>query len=110
MVIPNGLTEETLAASSSASTWNGEPHLLAVTSDEPHKDNATLIRTLAELARRRGEIPWTLSLAATGPLERERRLAADLGVGDRIRWLGFVSAMRLRAFIRSRSWLRGSSQ
>jgi glycosyltransferase involved in cell wall biosynthesis len=55
---------------------------------EPPKDHATLLRALASLRSQ----PWELDLAGDGPAQgAARALAAELGIGGRIRFLGFQS-------------------
>ena len=93
--ILNGLSDEVIERAGRPSPWDGEPHLFAITSEEPHKRNATLVRVLAELVRAHPGVPWRLSVACAGPLQAERRLALELGVAERIDWLGFVDAGRL---------------
>jgi glycosyltransferase involved in cell wall biosynthesis len=61
------------------------PRIVMVARFEPQKDHATLIRALAGLRDR----PWELDLIGEGPgMAAMRTLAAELGVGDRIRFLG----------------------
>lgn len=79
---------------------------------ERQKDHATLLRALARLERR----PWLLGLVGEGPHAAEaRRLARELGIRDRVRFLGhrddvaevlatahlFVLASRWEGFPRS---------
>ena len=53
---------------------------------EPPKDHATLLRALAELRSQ----PWALDLIGDGPLEaKTRSLAGELGLGGRVRFLGY---------------------
>lgn len=71
-----------------------KPTLLAVTSAEPHKDNPTLVRTLAELVRRRPDVDWRLKIAggrSPAAFDDLMRLAVEAGVRDRIELLGFRS-------------------
>ena len=69
-----------------------EPLLLLVTSSQPHKDNATVVQALEHLIRSRPEVPWRLVIAggrtpsAFDPL---RALIAELGLKDRVEFLGF---------------------
>ena len=68
------------------------PLILAVTSEAPHKDNATLIRIVSELKSRRSDANWHLKIAGG---DREgfadlKALATDLGIAERIEYLGFV--------------------
>lgn len=67
--------------------------ILAVTSPAPHKDNVTLIRMLACLVARMPDAPWKLQVAGGDGVEsfgELQDLATELGVGDRIAYLGFV--------------------
>jgi glycosyltransferase involved in cell wall biosynthesis len=51
---------------------------------DEQKDHATLLRALSEIRR-----PWTLDLVGEGPLcEDLQSLAVQLGVRDRVRFLG----------------------
>ncbi len=60
--------------------------LCAVARFDPPKDFATLMNALARLDDRE----WTLDLAGDGSLEPEiRRLAAALGIAERVRFLGY---------------------
>lgn len=79
------------------------PDLLAITSPFPHKDNPTLIRTLAELVRRQPDVPWRLLVAGGGPgaWTDEQRLAEELGVASHVEWLGFCDQTRLDSLLRS---------
>lgn len=67
----------------------------------PHKNHATLLRALARLEARHGQ---RLDLVCTGSdkgnLEHLRRLAGQLGVSSRVRWLGFVGRDLLAALYR----------
>ena len=68
------------------------PTILSLTSPQLHKDNPTLIKTLAVLKTRRPEVNWTLKIAGgTNPdaFSDLHELAGELGVADYIDWLGF---------------------
>lgn len=69
------------------------PAILAVTSPQPHKDNGTLVRMLAELSSQRKDVSWQLKIAGgrEGAFDDLKQLATSLGVIDHIEWLGFVS-------------------
>jgi glycosyltransferase involved in cell wall biosynthesis len=109
-VIYNGLDRAALGGAGLASEWSGEPRILAVTGELPHKDNPTLIRALAELVARRPDVPWRLDVAFTGRLDPERELARSLGVADRIRWLGLVDESRLGLLYRKAMCLMFTSR
>ena len=75
-----------------------DPTLLAITSHQPHKDNETLIRMLAVLVRLRPEVPWRLAIAGGRTPEvfdPLRALAAEVGVADRVDFLGFCTHQQL---------------
>ena len=66
--------------------------LLAITSPQPHKDNDTLIRVLAELNRAEPG-RWTLGICSgrdAAAFQPQLDLAQSLGVGDAIEMLGFL--------------------
>jgi glycosyltransferase involved in cell wall biosynthesis len=93
-VIYIGLPDRLLALANSPPTRDAQRsrRLVAVTSPQPHKDNATLIRTLARLARKESQQPWRLDIAGgVNPNDWKplHRLAEDLGVRSRIKWHGF---------------------
>jgi glycosyltransferase involved in cell wall biosynthesis len=59
--------------------------LVMVARFEPQKDHATLLQALAGLR----DQPWEMDLIGDGPLmESMESLAATLGLGDRVRFLG----------------------
>ncbi len=88
------------------------PTMVMVARFEPQKDHATLLRALVPLRA----WPWTLELIGDGPLLPDaRRLAQELGLDGRVRFLGargdvaerlreaqvFVLASRWEGFPRS---------
>ncbi len=87
--------------------------LVALTSPQPHKDNETMVRTLAELVRREPHVPWRLDVAGgvnQGAFEGIRRLAVELGVADRIDWHGYCDRGRLAGLFRNGLCLLATSQ
>lgn len=63
------------------------PRIVSVARLEAPKDPVTLLGAL-EIIRSQ---PWELDLVGDGPLEPElRRLAAGMGIADRVRFLGYV--------------------
>lgn len=75
-----------------------ENAILAITSAQPHKDNPTLIRMLAELVSRQPDADWRLKICGgteQGAFTDLKRLGRDLGVAERLEWLGFVEHDRL---------------
>jgi len=62
------------------------------------KDQDTLLRALARLAS--ASVPFTLDLVGEDTLDgAARRLTAELGLTDRVRFHGFVSQNRLRSLV-----------
>jgi glycosyltransferase involved in cell wall biosynthesis len=76
----------------------GTPYLYYPAATFPHKDHATLFRTLS-LLRRKGELRYRLVL--TGPRTREwkglRRLLRELGLEEVVEHRGFVSRAEVDA-------------
>jgi glycosyltransferase involved in cell wall biosynthesis len=72
---------------------NGSPRLLCVGRLIPIKGHIVLLRAFAEARR---EIPaLELDIAGRGPMEPAlRALARELGVGDAVRFLGYVSPIQ----------------
>jgi glycosyltransferase involved in cell wall biosynthesis len=67
-----------------------------------HKNHANLVRAFAEVAHEEAFADASLVLTGTGPLEPEvKRLAAELGIGERLKFLGFVSRETLAGLFRS---------
>ncbi len=61
------------------------PRMVMVARFEPQKDHVTLIRALGGVQT----VPWNLDLIGDGPLRGQMEaLARELGLGDRIRFLG----------------------
>lgn len=53
-----------------------------------------LLRAVAEVVKNRPDIPIKARIAGKGPMEKEyRQLASDLGISDRVTWLGFISQL-----------------
>lgn len=84
--------------------YAGEPRIVAVQSAAAHKDNPTLIATLAELARRAPHVDWRLRIAGgpgRGSWDDVRRLAKEQGVAERIEFLGHLGPGQLESEFRS---------
>nr|MDQ3936651.1 glycosyltransferase family 4 protein [Actinomycetota bacterium] len=84
--VPNGVDTERFAPDPAVER---EPGLVVCAGRLEHdqKRQSDLIRAVARL-----DPPWRLELIGTGPHRgRFRTLAGQLGVGDRVRFLGFVS-------------------
>lgn len=61
------------------------PKLVMVARFSPQKDHSVLLKALAEVKER----PWTMELIGDGPLlPQVQALAAELGLGERVRFLG----------------------
>lgn len=83
VTIHNGVPD--IASERVADAGMGPPHLVMVARFEAQKDHRTLLLALSRLSHK----PWRLSLVGGGPLEDEaKRLAAELGLSDRISFLG----------------------
>lgn len=82
-----GMRDDALAAEYGAAA--GEPLIVNVAALVDHKDQATLLRAFALLL---GRVPRArLAIAGTGELEATlRNLAAELGITERVNFLGYV--------------------
>lgn len=73
---------------------------------EPQKDHASLLHALARL----NQYPWQLDLIGDGPLlGRTQNLTSDLGIADRVRFLGQRGDVAARlagsqAYVLSSNW------
>jgi glycosyltransferase involved in cell wall biosynthesis len=70
----------------------GERYLLYPAQFWAHKNHGTLFEALAQVD---GGLELVLVGADKGQLDRQRELARELGVGDRVHFLGFVSLEEL---------------
>jgi glycosyltransferase involved in cell wall biosynthesis len=87
--------------------------LVSITSPEPHKDNVTLVRMLANLVRKTPQEDWHLDIAGgvdAAAWKPIRRLAEDLGVGSRIRWHGFCDQNAITRILTGALCLVAASQ
>lgn len=101
-VVHNGLSKRALDALSSIESSSADvPHIAAITSPNPHKENDLLIKSLKQLTVLAPDVPWQLKVAGKGSYHSEKKLAADLGVAERISWLGFLSEPELDGLLRS---------
>ena len=84
-----------IAAQNGVTPFAGsEPHLLCVGRLIPVKGHLVLLRALAQARTRVPDL--VLDIAGSGPLERAlRAYARELGLGDAVRFLGFVSPVQM---------------
>ena len=77
--------------------------IVSLTNPNEHKNNRTLLGMLAELVQRRPEVDWRLVIAGGANAEKWRpyeAYAEELGVRERIEWLGFINQEELTRHIR----------
>lgn len=77
--------------------------IVSLTNPNEHKNNRTLLKMLAELVQRRPEVDWRLVIAGGANAEKWKpyeAYAEELGVRERIEWLGFVNQDELTRHIR----------
>ena len=77
--------------------------IVSLTNPNEHKNNRTLLNMLAELVQRRPEVDWRLVIAGGANAEKWKpyeAYAEELGVRERIEWLGFVNQDELNRHIR----------
>lgn len=98
-VIYIGLPDDLIDASSKLKSSDARStSLIAITNHSEHKDNATLIRVLHSLVENYPAVNWRLKIAAKIISEKWKpikKLAVELGVDDKIEWLGFVDQKEL---------------
>lgn len=83
-VVHNGIPD--IGEDLRADTTRQPPRLVMVARMAKPKDHATLLAALSRLKH----LPWTLDLCGDGPLECQiKGQAAQLGIQNRIRFLGF---------------------
>jgi len=83
VTVHNGMPD--VAPDLRADPSRSPPRMVMVARFEPQKDHVTLIRALAGLQTP----PWTMDLIGDGPLRHQMEsLARELGLSDRIRFLG----------------------
>jgi glycosyltransferase involved in cell wall biosynthesis len=112
-VVRNGLDDSIIdEAKRMATDYDGRPELMAIQSANPHKDNTTMIKTLAELVRRAPDVAWHLNVAGSAGRtgwDDVQQLAARLNVADHITWCGFCGREQLDAMLRKSLCLLCSS-
>ena len=87
--------------------------IISITNYNPHKDNTTLLRMLAELKNREPEIDWQLKIAGGNVAERwqpYRSLAQELGISENVQWLGFMQQDQLSQILKESMCLVSTSQ
>ncbi|MBB5885397.1 glycosyltransferase [Xanthomonas sp. LMG 8992] len=88
---------------------DGPARLLHVASLNPVKDQATLLHALAALART--DVDFRIDLVGVDTLDGAmQRLVATLGLGERVRFLGFKTQRELRPLVETADLLVLSSQ
>ena len=84
-IVYNGVHD--VSADLRADVGAAPPRIVSVARLEAPKDPVTLLRALGSIRSQ----PWELDLVGDGPLEPElRRLAAAVGIADRVRFLRYV--------------------
>jgi glycosyltransferase involved in cell wall biosynthesis len=100
-VIYNGLSSEIIdTAAANEHSWNGQANLIAVQSPAEHKDNPTLLKSLAHLMKVEPQVPWHLKIAGDWDWTPVRQLAQKLGVSERVSFLGYLSHAQMDPLFR----------
>ncbi|MBW7905608.1 MAG: glycosyltransferase family 4 protein [Phycisphaerae bacterium] len=74
--------------------------LCAIQSPDDYKDTGSLLRALAQLVTEHPQHDWSLDLAGWGDFDAFKRLAAELGISDRVRWLGYQNPQQIADMLR----------
>ena len=91
-VIHNGLSRQLFeAAERTDAPWNGHPHLIAIQSNQPYKNNATLLKTLTLLIENTPELHWELTILGNDDWSSLRPVVAELGLSERVHFPGYLS-------------------
>lgn len=69
--------------------------LCALQAPTMHKDNESLVVSVAELVRRMPQVDWFLKIAGGGDWTPWRRRASELGVEKRIEFIGFLNGAQV---------------
>lgn len=99
-VVHNGLSKKALDAVHIQTPVGAQPRIAAITSPNPHKENDLLVRTLKHLSVIAPDVNWQLKIAGKGSYDSEKKLATELGVSERITWLGFLTEPELDDLLR----------
>src|SRR5262249_2112704 len=84
-----GLSEQYRSAAARADESNRRPfHLCALQFPSGYKGNDDLLQAPAALVRLAPQHAWKLDIAGWGDFSAFQKMAADLGVADRVNWLG----------------------
>ena len=102
-VIYVGLPKQCQGLPPVSSTDIKRNQIVSLTNPNPHKNNHTLLKMLADLVDRRPEVDWRLVIAGGANPEKwvpYQEYAEELGILDRVEWLGFVNQEELTRQIR----------
>lgn len=92
----NGLSSTLLERSKHLQNkWNGRPVVAGILDTGMQKDYPTMLRTFAELVRRRPEVEWKFRIAFPKLHQETYDLARELGINEKIEWLGYLSEDQL---------------
>lgn len=87
--------------------------ILMVTSPQPHKDNNTCIKALEMLYATNPEINWCITVAGGQSVQQWiglREVAENLGVGEKVKFIGPVSKRDLSSLMRQSLCLISASK
>lgn len=100
IVVPHGISTE-LFAPEGTRVHSERPYLLAPCAPEPHKNLGVAIQGLAVLSRQDVEL-WIAGASGTNPEHRAEleALARELGIAERVRFLGAVPYREIAAHYR----------
>lgn len=100
-IVYNGISSDLLlSATRMEPSWQGGGHLVAITSGGAHKDNPTLLRSLRYVMDAEPLIPWDLTIMGDDAWSREKALADELGVRDRVRFEGYLTHEEMEPLLR----------
>lgn len=94
IALPNAVADPGMMPVRNADTWR---KLLFLGSLTEHKGVSELLVALSN--PRLNTLDWRIKIAGPGPLEHYRQMGANMGLQDRVQWLGLVSENQVQKLL-----------
>lgn len=100
-VVHYGLSDYYARLARTNSTHGRDPHYLcALQFPSGYKDNESLLAALAKVVAAQPACPWRLDIAGWGEWGPWKQRAAELGIADRVNFLGFRTGPQVAEMLR----------